>query len=812
MSRTQVLKRGAEWFTAKGWKPQRFQKEAWRAYLDGKDGLVNAPTGSGKTYSLMAPMIFSLFDKKKQDAPTGLRLIWVAPIRALTKEILQAAQRIVSENNLPVTIGIRTGDTPTDERARQRKSWPTFLITTPESLHMIFCTKDFSASFKNIEALVVDEWHELLGTKRGVLTELVISKLKALNPQIRIWGISATIGNLEEAKDVLLGMDRKENGIIIRSQLKKKTEVVSLMPQKVESIPWAGHLGSRMVKQVCDIIEGSESTLIFTNVRSQCEWWYKQIIEKYPELAGILAIHHGSLDKEIRHWVEDALGEGRLKAVVCTSSLDLGVDFGPVETIVQVGGPKGVARFVQRSGRSGHRPGAVSRIYFLPTHTLELIEAAALRQAIKENYLEEREPFIRCFDVLVQYLVTLATGEGFFPDEIKKEIFSTHCFSSLTNEEWNWALAFITSGGVSLFAYPEFHKVVRLDDGRMKVTNQRIARRHRLSVGTIVGDTMVSVRLQRGGILGHLEENFISSLNDDEAFWFAGHCLELVETRGLTAVVRKSTKKNARIPAWQGGKLPLSSNMSDMLRRKLDDAVSGNHNDPELKKIKPILALQQKDSIIPTLNEFLVEVFKTADGYHAVFYPFEGRFVHEGLASLSAYRIGKQMPISFSLAYNDYGFELLSDQPIPVEVMLAGGLFSTDNLQHDILNSVNSAQLVSKRFREVATIAGLLFRGFPGEPIKARHLQASAQLLFQVFTDYDAQNLLLRQSLDEVIHYQLEWKRMVRSLERMSLQKTVITYPDKPTPFAFPIMVDRLREKMSSESLEERIAKMLKSS
>lgn len=346
----------------------------------------------------------------------------------------------------------------------------------------------------------------------------------------------------------------------------------------------------------------------------------------------------------------------------------------------------------------------------------------------------------------------------------------------------------------------------------MKVTNQRIARRHRLSVGTIVGDTMVSVRLQRGGILGHLEENFISSLNDDEAFWFAGHCLELVETRGLTAVVRKSTKKNARIPAWQGGKLPLSSNMSDMLRRKLDDAVSGNHNDPELKKIKPILALQQKDSIIPTLNEFLVEVFKTADGYHAVFYPFEGRFVHEGLASLSAYRIGKQMPISFSLAYNDYGFELLSDQPIPVEVMLAGGLFSTDNLQHDILNSVNSAQLVSKRFREVATIAGLLFRGFPGEPIKARHLQASAQLLFQVFTDYDAQNLLLRQSLDEVIHYQLEWKRMVRSLERMSLQKTVITYPDKPTPFAFPIMVDRLREKMSSESLEERIAKMLKSS
>lgn len=805
MDRINALAQSASWFQRRGWTPQDFQRETWAAWAEGVDGLVNAPTGSGKTYSLLAPMLFAASGQGP-----GLRVIWIAPIRALTKEILQAAERLIAENNLDITAAVRTGDTSSEDRAGQRKKMPHLLITTPESLHLLFCTRANSALFAGLTAVVVDEWHDLLGTKRGVMTELVIAHLKGLAPTLNVWGISATIGNLEEAAAALFGVDRAPRGVVIRSQIEKKTEVVSLVPDKVETMPWSGHLGARMVGQVCRIIEQSESTLIFTNVRSQCEWWYTRLIDAYPELAGILAIHHGSLDRGIRHWVEDALHDGRLKAVVCTSSLDLGVDFGPVETIIQVGGPKGVARFIQRSGRSGHRPGAVSRIYFLPAHTLELIEAAALRQAIAEQYLEEREPVTRAFDVLIQFLVTLATGDGFREAAVIKTVATTHAYASVTADEWKWVMAFVRSGGPSLQAYPDYRKVITLEDGTCRIASHRIARRHRLSVGTIVSDTMVSVKL--GSVtIGHLEESFIASLNEGEAFWFAGNCLELKESRGLTAVVRKSTKKQARIPSWQGGRLPLSSKLSTMLRRKLDEALgTSDPKDPELRHIAPILALQQERSAVPRSDEFLVELFQTRDGFHAVCYPFEGRFVHEGMASLAAYRIGKQMPISFSLACNDYGFELLSDQPFDMRKFIEQGLFSPDNLQQDLLQSVNSTQMALKKFKEVATIAGLLFRGFPGEPVRERHLQTSAGLLYKVFSDYEPDSLLLQQALDEVIFYQLEWKRMREALDRIRSQRLVVTHPDKATPFAFPIMVDRLREKTTSESLEARIAKMLR--
>ncbi len=805
MDRINALAQAALWFQRRGWVPQDFQRETWAAWAEGADGLVNAPTGSGKTYSLLAPMLFAASGQGP-----GLRVIWIAPIRALTKEILQAAERLIAENNLDVTAAVRTGDTSSEDRAGQRKKMPHLLITTPESLHLLFCTRANSALFTGLTTVVADEWHDLLGTKRGVMTELVIAHLNGLAPAGIVWGSSPTSGNLAEATAALLGTAWAPRGIVIRARIEKKTEVVSLVPDKVETMPWSGHLGARMVGQVCRIFEQCESTLIFTNVRSQCEWWYTRLIDAYPELAGILAIHHGSLDRGIRHWVEDALHAGRLKAVVCTSSLDLGVDFGPVETIIQVGGPKGVSRFIQRSGRSGHRPGAVSKIYFLPAHTLELIEAAALRQAIAEQYLEEREPVTRAFDVLVQFLVTLATGDGFREESVIKTVATTNAYASVTADEWKWVMAFVRSGGPSLQAYPDYRKVISLEDGTCRIASHRIARRHRLSVGTIVSDTMVSVKL--GSVtIGHLEESFIASLNEGEAFWFAGNCLELKESRGLTAVVRKSTKKQARIPSWQGGRLPLSSKLSAMLRRKMDEALSTSApKDPELKHIAPILALQQELSAVPRSDEFLVEMFQTRDGYHAVCYPFEGRFVHEGMASLAAYRIGKQMPISFSLACNDYGFELLSDQPFDMKKFIEQGLFSPDNLQQDLLQSVNSTQMALKKFKEVATIAGLLFRGFPGEPVRERHLQTSAGLLYKVFSDYEPDSLLLQQALDEVIFYQLEWKRMREALDRIRSQRLLVTHPERATPFAFPIMVDRLREKTTSETLEARIAKMLK--
>ncbi len=797
------------WMRSKGWKPQAFQLEAWHAMSSGLEGIVNAPTGSGKTYSVMLPFITNYTDKKEK--VQGLRMIWLTPIRALAKEIYISAQRVIDDLSIQLTVGIRTGDTTPEERKTQRKNVPNILITTPESLHLMICAKGYPEQLGDLEYLVADEWHELMGTKRGVQVELAISRMKTIAPYMKIWGISATIGNLEEAMQTLLGNDRGLFGKLIKSGLKKKIEVVSILPKAPETMPWSGHLGTNLVKHLIPVIHKSNSTLIFTNVRSQCEIWYRKLLEADESLGGVMAMHHGSISKEIRNWVEDAIYEGRLKAVVCTSSLDLGVDFAPVETIVQIGGPKGIARFVQRAGRSGHQPNASSRIYFLPTHSLELIEAAALRQAIEENYLEDRPPLTMCFDVLIQYLVTLSVGEGFIPNEILNEIRNTTCYSTITDEEWNSVMSFTSAGGESLGSYDDYNKI-KLIDGKYRVSNQRIARRHRLSIGTIVSDTMMMVRFNRGGLLGYVEESFMASLSDGDNFWFAGLNLELIRTKELTAYVKKSTKPGGRSPAWLGGKLPLSSKMSDMLRRKMDEA---SHDTPdqkwkdiELKFIQPIIKLQKERSHVPALDELLIEKFQTDDGYHVVFYPFEGRFVHEGLAALFASRISTMYPITFSFAYNDYGFELMSDQPIRIEDALGESLLDIENLERDVLSGVNSSELARRRFRDIAAIAGLVFKGYPGQPVKDRHLQSSSQLIFKVFEDYDPKNLLLRQSYDEVVNYQLEMSRLRKAMNRMFNQKIIITHPEKPTPFAFPIMVDRLRDRMSSESLGERIKRM----
>jgi ATP-dependent Lhr-like helicase len=790
-----------------GWKAAAFQLESWKAIAAGEHGLINAPTGSGKTYAALLPFIAQHANSSKP--LKGLRVIWITPIRALAAEIEKSAIRAIQALNSRLTADIRTGDTSGTVRVKQLKDIPNILVTTPESLHLMLCAKNASELFGSLELLVADEWHELMGTKRGVQVELALSRLHKFSTQLHVWGISATIGNLSQAMHCLLGSDR--TGTLIRSKAQKHYEVHSILPEKAERMPWAGHLGTRLAKQLLPIIHESSSTLIFTNVRSQCEIWYRTLLELDPSLSGIMAMHHGSISKEIRSWVEEALHDGRLKAVICTSSLDLGVDFAPVETIIQIGGPKGVARFVQRAGRSGHRPDAVSRIYFLPTHSLELIEAASLRQAIQEQFLESKEPLMLCFDVLVQYLLSLGCGEGFESETTYQEVTRTFCFSSLSFEEWNWILRFASQGGHSLRSYSDYQKMT-LTDNRYKVNQPRIANRHRMSIGTIVSDTLMLVKLKKGGMLGHVEESFITQLDEGDHFWFAGLCLQLIRIKDMTALVQKSTSATGRTPVWLGGRLPLSSHMSTMLRRQLHIAASAQAAKksvhPELSFIQPILELQRLRSHVPAEHELLIEYFVTEEGHHHIFFPFEGRSVHEGLASLFAYRIGQRMPISFSLAYNDYGFEMLSDQAIPLERIQLDELFNTEHLERDILAGINASELAKRKFRDIAAISGLIFKGYPGQKIKDRHLQSSSQLIYQVFESYEPDNLLLRQAMDEVVHQQLEYNRTRDALARMRKQQLIIRKPDKPTPLAFPIMVDRLREQMSSEALIQRIEKM----
>ncbi|HET8885981.1 MAG TPA: ligase-associated DNA damage response DEXH box helicase, partial [Salinimicrobium sp.] len=806
------------WFEEQNWKVFPFQKQTWNAFLKGKNGLLNAPTGSGKTYALWVPIVLD-FIKQNPDYKTkqekGLKAIWITPLRALSVEIEQAANRFAEGIGSNLTVGIRTGDTPQKIRAAQQKQIPDLLITTPESLQLLLSSKDYDKTFKNLNAIVIDEWHELLGTKRGVQIELALSRLKNISPKMKIWGISATIGNLQEAQEVLLGPNSKafQNSELIKADIKKKITVKSIIPEKMETFPWRGHLGLHLIDEVVPIIRNSRTTLLFTNTRSQCEIWFQRILQKYPEFAGDLAMHHGSINKETRIWVEQAIRNEELKAVVCTSSLDLGVDFAPVETIIQIGGPKGVARFLQRAGRSGHQPGKESIIYFLPTHAMELIEASALQKAVKNTVVEDRIPYLLSFDVLVQYLTTLAVGNGFFPKEIYPEVKSTFCYQTLSETQWEWLLNFLTQGSQTLQAYDEYKKIEIEEDGRFKVNNRAVAMRHRLQIGTIVSDAVLVVKYLKGGYIGTIEEWFVSKLNPGDTFTFAGKNLELYQVKNMQVIVKKSNKKNSRFPSWAGGRMSFSAQMSELLREEMRAASSVTSSEVEksveLKALSHIFQRQKKESIIPKNDEFLIETFKTREGYHAIFYPFEGRFVHEAMASLLAYRISLLSPITFSLAFNDYGFELLSDQQIDMQQVLDNNLFSTAFLMDDLQKSLNSTEMARRKFRDIAVIAGMVFTGFPNKMIKTKHLQSNSQLLFSVFRDYEPDNLLFQQAFRETFEHQLEEGRLIMAMERIEAQEIVWKQCEKPTPFAFPIITDRLREKLSSEKLEDRIKKMM---
>ncbi|MDC6387599.1 ligase-associated DNA damage response DEXH box helicase [Maribacter sp. PR1] len=815
MNREELFMIAKNWFQQQDWKPFPFQKETWKAFLQGKHGLLNAPTGSGKTYALWFPIVLNYIKQNpdyKNKHKKGLKAVWITPLRALSQEIRQSAERVVTDLGTQMTVGIRSGDTSTKARAQQKKQMPDLLITTPESLQLLLASKGYDKIFKDCTSIVVDEWHEILGTKRGVQMELALSRLKTVSKHLRIWGISATIGNMEQAREVLLGPQSKalENSVMIKANINKKITVKSIIPKKMETFPWRGHLGLHLLEYVIPIINKSKTTLLFTNTRSQCEIWFQKILEKHPEFAGEIAIHHGSINKETRVWVENAIRNETLKAVVCTSSLDLGVDFAPVETVVQIGGPKGVARFLQRAGRSGHRPGKESVIYFLPTHAIELIEASALQKAVKQNTVEDRIPYLNSYDVLLQYLTTLAISDGFYPNEIFREVADTFCYQALSEENWQWLLNFLVMGSQSLQSYDEYKKVEVEEDGKFKVNNRGVAMRHRFQIGTIVGDVNLTVKYQKGGYIGTIEEYFVSKLNKGDVFTFAGRNLEFIRIKDMQVHVRNSKKKTSKVSSWMGSRLTLSAQMSELLRKELyssDEAIE--KQSIEIQSLAHIFERQRRESIVPQPSEFLIETFKSRDGYHAVFYPFEGRFVHEAMGSLLGYRISLLSPITFSLAFNDYGFELLSDKPIDMQQVLDNDLFTTDYLLDDLQKSLNATEMARRKFRDIAIISGMVFTGYPNKGIKMKHLQSNSQLLFEVFRDYEPNNLLFQQAFTETFEHQLEEGRLRLSLERIATQNIMWKQCEKATPFAFPLITDRLsREKLSSEKLEDRIKRM----
>ena len=871
------------WFETRGWKPFAFQREVWRAIQDGRSGLLHATTGSGKTYAvwLGALTAFSsgLEDRRgrgegrsrlkpllqgppasaeatcgrgfSRDAPVTsprtaseaassapaahpdnrkpqpLTVIWLTPMRALAADTARALQTpldaLRAAGAADWTLGVRTGDTAGGERSAQSRRMPSALVTTPESLSVLLARADARELLGGVRLVVVDEWHELLGNKRGVQVQLALARLQGWNPPLQVWGMSATLGNLQEAMDTLLGATAGPGGgLLVRGAQEKALRIDTLLPPVAQRFPWAGHLGLSMLPQVAAEIESSGASLVFTNTRSQAELWFRALLEARPDWAGLVALHHGSLDREVREWVELAMKEGRLKAVVCTSSLDLGVDFLPVERVLQIGSPKGVARLLQRAGRSGHSPGRPSRITLVPTHSLELVEAAAARAAVQAGQVEPRRSPAQPLDVLVQHLVTVALGGGFEPEALYAEVRRTAAYRQLPRENWSWCLDFVRHGGSALAAYPDYRRAVPGDDGVWRVPDARLARRHRLNIGTISSDASVTVQYWSAGAtaggakLGSVEENFIARLKPGECFLFGGKLLELVRVHQMTAYVKRASGKRASVPRWNGGRMPLSTTLADAMVRQLADADEGRYDSPEMRAAEPLLALQKRWSRLPTPGTLLAETLKSRDGWHLFLYPFAGRSVHLGLASLLAWRAASGQPGTFSIAVNDYGLELLSATAIDWAARLPGLLAPAGRggdaaaaLLAEVLASLNAGELARRRFRDIARIAGLVFNGSPAERKSNRQLQASSQLFYEVFRRYDPGNRLLAQAEQELLMDELDVARLAEALARMEGQRLVLQPLARATPLAFPLMVERMREQLSNESLADRIARLV---
>ncbi|MFL6632584.1 MAG: ligase-associated DNA damage response DEXH box helicase [Massilia sp.] len=820
MTKTQAEAAVDAWFAARGWKVFPFQRAVWKASLAGESGLLHANTGAGKTYAVWFAALLRGANRGRR-ANTGLRVLWITPMRALaadTQRSLEVATAELGAASPDVigawTIGARTGDTGAAERARQSKSLPGALITTPESLSLLLSHAAARDQFRHLDMIIIDEWHELMGSKRGVQVQLALARLRRWNPGLVVWGLSATMGNLAEARGVLLG--DPDGGVLVEGDLKKQIVVDCLVPQGVARFPWAGHLGLQMLQPVIAEIEHHAATLVFTNTRSQSELWYQNIIEARPDWAGLVALHHGSLDREVREWVETGLKRGDLKAVVCTASLDLGVDFLPVERVLQVGSAKGIARLLQRAGRSGHAPGRISRVTLVPTNSLELLEAAGAKRAVATRRIEARQVPNKPFDVLVQHLVTVALGGGFRSEAFYEEVKSAWSYRHLTPEEWQWALDFVARGGQSLTVYPEYKRVLPDEEGVYRVPDVKIGRRHRMGIGTIVSDAQMQVKYVSGGRIGSVEESFIGRMKPGDRFLFSGRILELVRVHEMTAYVKRSESTRGAVSRWQGTKMPLSSELAHAALEELKLAGEGVYDGPEMLALRPLLEIQARWSALPDSDVLVVESMKSREGYHLFVYPFAGRAVHTGLASLFAFRVGRVMPSTFSIAVNDYGFELLAPEAVDWATVFAGatgadvGLFDTAHLLEDVLDSLNATQLSQQRFREVARIAGLIFQGYPGQHKSMRQVQASSSLYFEVFRKHDSANLLLTQAEREVLEQELELTRLRDTLVELHVRRVAFREVKRATPFGFPLMVERFREKVSTEKLADRVARMVR--
>lgn len=760
------------WFAGRGWTPRPHQLALLAAAREGRHALLVAPTGAGKTLAGFLPGLADLAGHPRE----GLHSLYVSPLKALATDVQRNLLAPIGELGLPIRVETRSGDTPSDRKARQRAHPPHFLLTTPESLSLLLSYPDAARLFAGLDSVIIDEIHAFAADKRGDLLALSLARLQAMRPGLRRVGLSATVDDPVAFARWLAPSGAEETVRIVAGEEGARPRLEILLPQ--ERVPWAGHSGRYAAPQIMAEIARNRLTLLFCNTRGLAERIFQELWAANADNLPI-GIHHGSLSREARRKVESAMAQGRLRALVATASLDLGLDWGDVDCVIQMGAPKGSSRLLQRIGRANHRLDEPSRAILIPGNRFEYLEAQAAHDAVMAG-ARDPEPFRPgAWDVLAQHIMGLACAGPLDPARLHAELVTATPYAALTPAEVDETLEYIAHGGYALRAYDRFKRLVRQPDGRWRLVHPRYAPVHRRNAGIIVDPPALAIRFANGRSLGTVEESFAAQLAPGDSFFFAGTALELVRQTEAELVVRAS-RKPARIPSWGGTRMALTTHLADRVRAFLA-APEAWHRFPA--DVREWLEAQQRRSALPRADQLLVETFPHEGLHYLVVHSFEGWNAHQSLAMLLTRRMEEQglQPVGF--VANDYGLAASSLQP----VVDPRPLFSADLLTHEFVAWVEESSLLRRAFRDVAVIAGLIERVQPGNRKTGRQVRFSTDLIFDVLRRYEPDHLLIKAAWADARARMTDAGRLGALLDRAAatlLHRAL----DRISPLAVPLM------------------------
>ena len=817
----------ARWFASRGWQPRAHQLDLLAKARAGQSTLLIAPTGGGKTLAGFLPTLVELSERdvrlrnlrstgRALVRSQGLHTLYISPLKALAVDIARNLEIPVHEMGLTIRLETRTGDTPTSKRQRQRRDPPDILLTTPEQLALLLASADAPYMFGALRRVVLDELHSLVTSKRGDLLSLGLARLFALAPQLTTVGLSATVAEPDDLRRFLVPQppQGETRADLVIAQAGAQPNVAMLDTE--EHLPWAGHSARHALGEIYGLIKTHKTTLIFVNTRSQAEFLFQELWRANDDNLAI-ALHHGSLDVAQRRRVEGAMVEGKLRAVVCTSSLDLGVDWGDVDLVVNVGAPKGCSRLLQRIGRSNHRLDEPSEAVLVPANRFEVLECRAAIDAVAENAQDTPPLRTGALDVLAQHILGRAVGAPFLADELFAEVRTAAPYAALARADFDAAVDFVATGGYALKAYERFAKIRQGKDGRWRVTHPRVAQRYRMNVGTIVEADMIKVRLVRsrrsgavvprgGRILGEVEEYFIETLTVGDTFVFAGEILRYEALIEDEVYVSRADATDPKVPAYEGGKFPLSTYLAARVRALLarPDAWRAL---PE--QVREWLEIQQWRSMLPKAGDLLVETFPRAAKYYLVCYPFEGRLAHQTLGMLLTRRLERARLRPLGFVANEYALAVWGLGDVAWRIANGGlslaQLFDEDMLGDDLEAWLAESALMKRTFRSCAIIAGLIEKRFPGEEKSRRQLTISTDLVYDVLRKHQPDHMLLRAARADAATGLLDIKRLGEMLSRIK-GRIVHKALDHVSPLSVPVLLEIGRETVYGEASDTLLA------